>query len=124
MEKLYIVYEINKIYNISSYPALWFFLFGSVSLTKNAEVDKYRCPGYGIGFDRHGFFSHPSDGTGRNVIIFGVDMSPSIKIVLTLGKWPLYLTGHTFQNYYLLRITLKVYPFLKCIHWTKQVLHI
>ena len=26
-------------------------------------------------FDRHGFFSHPSSGTGRNVIIFGVDVS-------------------------------------------------
>ena len=37
--------------------------------------------GYGIGFDRHGFVSHPSGGTGRNVIIIvGVDMSSSIKI--------------------------------------------
>ena len=25
------------------------------------------------------FFSHPSGGTGRNVIIFGVDMSSSTK---------------------------------------------
>ena len=31
-------------------------------------------------FDRHGFFSHPSGGTGRNVIIFGVDVSWSAKI--------------------------------------------
>ena len=36
--------------------------------------------GYGIGFDRKGFFSHPSGGTGKNVIIFGVDMSSSSKI--------------------------------------------
>ena len=26
------------------------------------------------------FFSHPSGGTGRNVIIFGVDMSLPVKI--------------------------------------------
>ena len=32
---------------------------------------------YGIGFDRHGLFSHE---TGRNVMIFRVDMSSSTKI--------------------------------------------
>ena len=31
----------------------------------------------GIGFDRHGLFSHE---TGRNVMIFRVDMSSSTKI--------------------------------------------
>ena len=55
-------------------------MFGAVSLTKNADIDKYKYSGYGIGFDRHGFFSHPSGGTGRNVIIFGVDMSLPVKI--------------------------------------------
>ena len=40
------------------------------------------------------FFSHPSGGTGRNVIIFGVDMSSSTKIdnrkkdISILGKSP------------------------------------
>ena len=51
-------------------------MFGAVSLTKNANIDKYKYSGYGIGFDRHGFFSHPSE----NVIIFGLDMSSSTKI--------------------------------------------
>ena len=46
-------------------------MFGAVSLTKNANIDMYKYSGYGIGFDdRHGFFSHPSGGNGRNVIIF------------------------------------------------------
>ena len=36
--------------------------------------------GCGIGFDRKGIFSFPGIGLGRNVIIFGVDMSPLIKI--------------------------------------------
>ena len=49
-------------------------------MTKNAAFDKYKYSGYGLGFDRHGFFSHPSAGTGKNVIIFGVDMSSSTKI--------------------------------------------
>ena len=35
----------------------------------------------------------------------------------------LYLNGHTFQNYYLLGVTLSFYLFLKRIHRTKQVSH-
>ena len=35
---------------------------------------------YRIGFDVHGHFSHPSGGNGKNVTIFGVDMSSSTKI--------------------------------------------
>ena len=70
-----IVYHISKNYNISSCPTLENCLFGAVSLTKNTDIVKYKYSGYGIGFDRKGFFLHPSGGTGRNVIIFGVDMS-------------------------------------------------
>ena len=70
-------------------------LFGAVKLTKTANIDKYKYSGYGIGFDGYGFYSHPSGGTGRNVIIFGVDMSSSTKIdnkgrdLLILGKGPI-----------------------------------
>ena len=53
---IYIVYEISKSINISDYPTLENWLFGAVSLTKNADIDKYKYSGYGIGFDRHGFF--------------------------------------------------------------------
>ena len=55
-------------------------MHGAVKLTKNADIDKYKYFGYGIGFNGHDYFSHPSGGTGRNVIIFGVDMSSSNKI--------------------------------------------
>ena len=96
---IYIVYEISKSINISDYPTLENWLFGAVSLTKNADIDKYKYSGYGIGFDRHGSFSSPGTGLGRNVIIFGVDMSLSIdmslskidnskKDILILGKGP------------------------------------
>ena len=39
---IYIVYEINKNYNISSYPTLGNCLFGAVSLTKHADIDQYK----------------------------------------------------------------------------------
>ena len=53
---IYIVYEITNSFNVSSYPTLENCLFGSAKLTKNADIDKYRYSGYGIGFDRKGFF--------------------------------------------------------------------
>ena len=58
-------------------------MFGAVKLTKltkNADIDKYGYSGYGIGFDRHGRFPFPGTWLGRNVIIFGVDMSSSANI--------------------------------------------
>ena len=50
---IYIVYEISKNLNISSYSAIENCLFGAVSFTKNADVDKYKYSRYRIGFDRH-----------------------------------------------------------------------
>ena len=73
---IYIVYEISKNYNISSYPTLENCLFGAVSLTKNYDIDRYKYCGYGIGFDRHGEFSF-GNGVDKNCIIFGADLSSS-----------------------------------------------
>ena len=92
---------ISKSFNISSYPTLENCLFGAISLTKNADIDQYKCSGFGIGFDRHGFFSQPSGENGKNVIIFGVDMSLSTKIdnrkkyILILCKGPTQGLEHT-----------------------------
>ena len=74
---IYIVYEISKNYSISTYPTLENCLFGAVSLTKNADIDKYKYSGYGIGFDRQGGFSF-GNGFGKNCIIFGADLSSSL----------------------------------------------
>ena len=71
------MYEISKHYSISVYPTLANCLLGAVSLTKNADIDKYKYSGYGIGFDRHGGFSFGTRGFGRNCIIFGADLSSS-----------------------------------------------
>ena len=46
------IYIKGKDINISDYPTLENYLFGGVSLTKNADIDKYKYSGYGIGFDR------------------------------------------------------------------------
>ena len=42
-------------------------LFGTVTLTKNADIDKYTYSGYGIGFDKKSSFSFPGGGFGKNV---------------------------------------------------------
>ena len=68
---IYIVYEISKSINISDYPTLENCLFGAVSQTKIADIDRYGCSGYGIGFDSHGSSSFTGTGLGRKVIIFG-----------------------------------------------------
>ena len=89
-----IVYEISKSINISDYPTLENCLFDAVTSIKNVDIDKYKYSGYGIGFDRHGSFSFPGTGLGRNVIIFGVDMSSSTKTddnkrdILIFGEGP------------------------------------
>ena len=73
---IYIVYEINKSVNNSNYLTLENCLFEAVRLTKNADIDKYKYSGYGIGFNRKGTYSIGNE-VGRNVKTFGVDMSSS-----------------------------------------------
>ena len=63
---VYIVYEIVSGYSGIIYLTLQNAVFGAVKLTKNADIDKYRYSFLGGGF-------------GKNVIIFGVDMSSSTK---------------------------------------------
>ena len=53
---IHIAYEISKSYDISSYQTLENCLIGAVTLTKNADIDKYKYSGYGIGYDRKRFF--------------------------------------------------------------------
>ena len=78
--KIYIVYEINKSFNISDYLTVENWLFGAVTVTKNVDIKIYKYFGYVIGFDGHGSFSFPGNGLWKNVIIFGVDMSSSTNI--------------------------------------------
>ena len=53
---IYIVYEIYKTDNTTSNdPTLENSLFGAVTFTENADIDKYKYSGYGTGFDRKVF---------------------------------------------------------------------
>ena len=54
---IYIVYEIERSVNISSYPTLENSLLSAVKLTKHADVNLYKYLGYGSGFDRKGSYS-------------------------------------------------------------------
>ena len=91
---IYIVYELDASTSYDNDPTLKNCLFGAVTLTKNADIDKYKYSGYGIGFDRRSSFSFLSGGFGQNVLIFGADMSFSAHIdkkkkdILFLGKRP------------------------------------
>ena len=88
------VYEITNFHGTNNYPTLLNALFRAIKLTKNDDIDKYKYSGHGIGFEGHKSYSHSSGGTGRNVTIFGVDMSSSTKIdnkgndILILRKAP------------------------------------
>ena len=77
---IYIVYELGASGSNDSNPTLKNCLFGAVTLTKNADIEKYGYSGYGIGFDRRSSFSFPGNGFGQNVLIFGVYVSSSSHI--------------------------------------------
>ena len=100
---IYIVYEIRESINISYYLTLENCFFGADTLTKNADIDKYKYSAYEIGFDWHGGFSSRGIGLGSNLIIFGEDMSSSTKIdnrkndILILGKGPTQGLEHTLS---------------------------
>ena len=109
---IYIVNELNINDNTSSNdPTLENCFFGGVSMTKHGNIDRYKYSAYGIGFDR--YYSYPSGGTGRNVIIFGVDIKSSTKIdnrkkdILILGKGPTQGLEHTLstEKIYLINFT-------------------
>ena len=77
---IYIVYELGASSSHNNDPTLRNCLFGAVTLTKNADFDKYGYSGYGIRFDRRSSFSFPSGRFGQNVLLFGTDVSFSAHI--------------------------------------------
>ena len=121
---IYIVYEIASDYKDINYPTLENWWFGSVKLTKNADIDKYRYSGYGIRFDRETSFSFGNE-TGKNVIIFRVDMSSSSKIdnrkkdISILGKGPTQGLEHTLsaEKLYSVSFTKKNTKFCLSLHY-------
>ena len=122
---MYIVSEISKSNNISDYSTLENCLFEVVTLTKNADINRYKCSGYGIRFDRRGIFSIPGTRLGRGIIIFGVDMSWSTKTdnrkkdILILGKGPTQGLEHTLskEKMYSINFTVTGKKFCLSLHY-------
>ena len=92
---LYICYTIGaQLRNLNTDFTLGNCLFGSVKLTKNADLGKYKYTSYGIRFDFHWEFLFTDGSYGENVIIFEADMSSSVhldnkgKDILILGERP------------------------------------
>ena len=111
---IYIVYELGASSSHNNDPTLKNCLFGAVTLTKNADIDKYGYSGYEIGFDRRSSFSFPGSRFGQNALIFGADMSSSAHIdnkkkdILVLGIGPTQELEHslTAEKMYSINFTL------------------
>ena len=74
---IYVTYKLAGSCCHTDDPTLKNSSFGAVTLTKNADINKYGYSGYGIGFDRKSGFSFPRGEFGQNVLIFRADMSSS-----------------------------------------------
>ena len=75
----YISCELNK-WDLNTDFILGNCLFGAVKLAKNADTDKYKYSGYGIGFDSRSQFSWSDGSWNKNFIIFGADVSTSVHV--------------------------------------------
>ena len=125
---IYIVYELDASSSNDNDPTLKDCLFGVVTLTKDtADIEKYGYSGYGIGFDRRWSFSFPGGGFGQNVLIFGLDMSSSIKIdnrkkdILILGNGPTQGLEHILsaEKMYSINFTLTKKKFCLSLHYNE-----
>ena len=124
MVNIYIVYEISKNFNNSSYRTLENCLFRAVSLTKHVDIDQCKYSGHGVGFDRKRTFS-VDNGCSKNCIISGVDVTSSVHVdnkkndILIVGKGPTQgLDGSilTAQKLYSINFTENNKKFCLCLH--------
>ena len=107
-------------------------LFGAVTLTKNAGIEKYKYSGFGIGFHRRSSFSFPGGGFGEKVLIFGVDMSSTVNInnkgknILVLGKRPTQGLESTLtaEKMYSISFTLTKKKFFLSLHYNEANIYL
>ena len=101
----------------------------AVTLTKNADIEKYKYSGYGIGFDRTSSFSFTGGGFGQNVLIVGgadmSNMSTSIHIdnkkkdILVLVRGPTQGLESTLtaEKMYSINFTVSIKKFCLSLHF-------
>ena len=124
---IYIVYKLGASTSSDNDPTLKNFLFRAVTLTKNADIDKYEYSGYGVGFDRRSSFSFPGDGFCQDVLIFAVGMSSSAHIdnkkkdILFLEKGPTQGLEHTLtvEKMYSINFTVTKKKFCLSLHYNR-----
>ena len=99
-------------------------MFCAFELTKHVDFDLYKYSRHGIGFDRKGSYSIGNE-IGRNVIIFGADMSSSSHIdnkkkdILILGKHSTQGLEHTLtaEKLYSINFTKENTKFCLSLHY-------
>ena len=85
---LYIFYTLGpQLRNVNTDFILGYCFFGSVKLTKNADLDKYKYTGYGIGIDSRSEFLFTDASYGKNVSS-SVHVDNKGKDILILGEGP------------------------------------
>ena len=122
---IYIVYELGASSSNVNDPTIKNCLFGAITLTKNADIDKYGYSSYGIEFDRRARFSFLGVEFGQNVSIFGVGMSFSAHIdnkkkeILVLGIGPPQGLEHTLttEKMYSINFTVTKKKFCLSLHY-------
>ena len=122
---IYIVYELGASSSHNNDPTLKNCLFGAVTLTKNADIDKYGYSGYGIVFDRKSRFPFLNGGFGQNLITFGVAMSSAAHVdnkkkdILIRGKGSTQGLEHTLtaEKMYSINFTLTKNEFCLSLHY-------
>ena len=93
---IYIVYEPGASSSNDSNPTLKKYLFGAVTLTKNADIEKYGYSGYGIGFNRRGSFSAHIDNKKKNILVLGIGPTQGLEHTLTAEE--MYSINFTVTN--------------------------
>ena len=95
VKNLYISYILgSQLKNLNTDFILSNCSFGSIKLTKNSDLDKYKYTGYSIGFDSRSEFIFTDGSYGKNAIVFAANMGSSVhgdnkgKHILILGEVP------------------------------------
>ena len=122
---IYIVYELGACSSNFSDPTRRNCLFGAVTLSKNADLEKYKYSGYGIRFDRRSSFSFTGGEFGQNVLIFDADISTSNHIdnkgkdILVLGRAPIQGLESTLtaENMYSINFIVTKKKFCLSLHY-------
>ena len=99
-------------------------LLGSVKLTKNADPNKCKYSGYGIGFDSRSLYLLTDNTTRRIIIIFGAEVNSSVDIdnkgkdIVILGDGPTQRSDDTLtaEAIYFINYTQSNRKVCLCLH--------